>query len=501
MRKRSEVFLLFVILSISLISLISAGNYGAGRYGIGVFNIGEVPVVPPSGGGGGGVSCTYNWNCTNWFPAECPVQGIQERVCANKGTCSGLVGMPDETRTCIYEHKEPLFDVFLTIPQQYEKICAGNKIKANIKLENYGKIELLDAFMTYWIIDKNNTLISESKDTRNVADKLNFDVSINVPDLTPIGTYRLYAQITYSENKTAVAGGTFEIVEKDYCEITFNISRNLPFILISIGFLIVFILIIILYKKFHHHLRARKEIRVKRRKIRKEQGKNKLIEFFKKLRRRLRQRAIKRRELGQREERLRYQRKIGRNLLREKQKRLAEQRIARRRLEEERRKKYNEIVRRRRKEERKRKNRLRWLRFVKSLRIKRKSPEEIEHKKIAKLIKKKNKKKLREERRKKLFEKRLAKKRLKEERKKVKRIKKIKRIRQKSISRKIRKVRTKKIKHRDYHHMREKIDRAFFSKRFGNLNPEIENLRNKIRDKGVRELELHKKGRKTKRSR
>lgn len=128
MRKRSEIFLLFVILSISLVS---AGNYGAGSYGTGVFNVGEVPVttIIPSGGGAG-AGCTYNWNCTNWFPEECPISGIQERVCANKGTCSGTAGMPDQTRTCIYEHKEPLFDVFLTIPPQYEKICAGNKIKA-----------------------------------------------------------------------------------------------------------------------------------------------------------------------------------------------------------------------------------------------------------------------------------------------------------------------------------------------------------------------------------
>jgi len=56
-----------------------------------------------------------------------------------------------------------------------------------------------------------------------------------------------------------------------------------------------------------------------------------------------------------------------------------------------------------------------------------------------------------------------------------------------------RKIKTKKIRHKDYHHMRQKIDKAFFSKRFGNLT--LLNLRNEIRDKGISELELHKKTR------
>jgi len=139
-------------------------------------------------------------------------------------------------------------------------MCAGGKINANVKLENYGKIELLDAFMTYWIIDKNNSLISEVKDTRSVIDKTDFDILIKVPKSTSSGTYRLYVQITYLENKTAIAGESFEVMEENYCKPLFSLMDYLPFILIGFGFFVIFILIIVLSRKFHH-AKNRKKIK------------------------------------------------------------------------------------------------------------------------------------------------------------------------------------------------------------------------------------------------
>ena len=45
-------------------------------------------------------------------------------------------------------------------------------------LKNYGKIELLDAYMTYWIINENNTLIVELKDTRAVKNTKEFKMHV-----------------------------------------------------------------------------------------------------------------------------------------------------------------------------------------------------------------------------------------------------------------------------------------------------------------------------------
>ena len=264
--------LLFCILILIFIPLVYAGNYGEGIYGIGSYGIGNVisencgdgicnngetcsscsgdcgDCVASSSGGGGGSSCSYDWQCTSWFPSECPVLGIQERICMNKGTCTGTSGIPNQNQTCIYEHKEPLFDIFLTLQDNYREICSGEIIKASIKLENYGKIELLDAFMTYWIIDENNSLIIELKDTRAVTNKKDFEIELKIPELTAEGTYKIYAQINYDKNKTAVAGESFEILSDKNCRVlsTFNWMYLMYF---GIGIIII-LLVLILIKLF-----------------------------------------------------------------------------------------------------------------------------------------------------------------------------------------------------------------------------------------------------------
>jgi len=260
--KKNLIFI-FVFFVIS-INFSSAESYGSGTYGGGPYGTGIAAPAITSGGGG----CSYNWDCTNWFPSECPVSGIQERICANRGTCTGTTGMPNQTQFCVYEHKEPLFDIFLTLYEQSKEICPGEKIKANIKLENYGKVELLDAFMTYWIIDENNKLIFELKDTRNIADKLDFDIVLKIPKSTPEGVYRLYAQMTYSGNKTAVAGESFTIMEKNSCKIFPGFS--ILFIFIGFVFLIFIILVIFLARKFHYLKERGKKVKDKKGEIKEE---------------------------------------------------------------------------------------------------------------------------------------------------------------------------------------------------------------------------------------
>ena len=244
-KKRSVLFLSFLILLVT--PLVYAANYGAGTYTAGAYGVGEVvasPVTPPGGGGGG---CTYDWVCTNWFPAECPESETQERICANKGTCTGTTGMPNQIQTCTYKGPtEPIFDIFLTLSDKDKEACAGEKIDVNIRLENYGKLELLDAFMTYWILDKNNTLITELKDTRSVKDEVNFDIAIKIPISAEQGAYRLYAQIDYDKNKTAVAGESFEIVDRTQCRVySYFTKQTLPILGAGIFLAVVVLLIFI----------------------------------------------------------------------------------------------------------------------------------------------------------------------------------------------------------------------------------------------------------------
>lgn len=50
-----------------------------------------------SGGGGG---CVFKWECGDW--SDCSTEGKQIRTCENKGTCSGSIGKPAESRDCTY---------------------------------------------------------------------------------------------------------------------------------------------------------------------------------------------------------------------------------------------------------------------------------------------------------------------------------------------------------------------------------------------------------------
>ncbi len=270
--------LIFFALILVLTPLVLASNYGEGIYGSGNYtrtstpslycgdgicnngescstcstDCGTCPVIPsPSGGSSSGSSCSYDWQCTEWFPSICPESGIQERICANKGDCTGTKGIPNQTRTCEYlGPSEPLFDVYLTLEDKYKKICPGNKIKANVKLENYAKVELLDAFMTYWIIDENNKLIVEYKDTRAVEKETSFNIELKIPDSTAEGTYRLYAKNTYSGNKTAIAGESFEVLSEEECKLFIITKFNWRYLIYLVAGIVTILIVLILIRFF-----------------------------------------------------------------------------------------------------------------------------------------------------------------------------------------------------------------------------------------------------------
>ena len=250
-------FFFFLALILILIPLVYAGNYGAGTYGADNYGIGEVTSTPtpetpsPGGGSSGGGGCSYDWQCTEWFPSICPESEMQERICVNRGDCTGTKGMPNQTRTCEYlGPSEPLFDIYLTLEDKYKKMCSGNKIKANIKLENYAKVELLDAFMTYWIIDENNKLIAEYKDTRAVEKETSFNIELKLPDSTAKGTYRLYAEITYSGDKTAVTGESFEVLSKEECVLFSSKDFNWMYLVYGVAGVVAVLVVLILIKLF-----------------------------------------------------------------------------------------------------------------------------------------------------------------------------------------------------------------------------------------------------------
>ncbi len=171
------------------------------------------------GGGGGSRACTYNWICTEWYPSPCPENEIQNRLCINKGTCTGNVGIPAQDTSCIFEgFSGPLFDIFVDIPVTNKifpltKNFKGSALDFDVELSNKGKIEQLDVFFRYTITSENNKFIAEVRETRAIKEDGKFKASMDLPrDILP-GLYKLYVEITYDDGKIAVAEDTFRVLE------------------------------------------------------------------------------------------------------------------------------------------------------------------------------------------------------------------------------------------------------------------------------------------------
>jgi hypothetical protein len=477
------------------------------------------------------------------------------------------------------KERKPLFDVIVDVLTK--EVSIGDDVKARLKISNLGDLKNIDVFLYYAIKDFDGKTISFKEESIKIENELDIVRKLKIPENIILGDYVFYLKASYL-NITASSTETFEVVE------TKPVSLSLILLIFGIVLIvIILIFVIILFRKLHHHLRGRREVRIERRQIKiiKEERKS-IFGFFRKIRRRMKQRAIERIELREKRKRLRMQRKMRKILMRkledqrrrrntlfkERQKRLLEQRIVRRKAIEERRiieerKKQERLKRQQtrrtslieylkglrrkwkkkaeeRKEERQREARLKHQREMRMMFFKERQ-ERLQRMRETRMIaleeKQRRLRRLRITRRKtykerprKLIEQRLmreAEKRRrklkrnlertkKKEQKKKQRRLKIEKIKQKFLSRKIKKFKkrvgrkqkrkikknkheekkkTKKIKQvnkkeRKYHHIRERINKAFFSKRFGNVD--VSNLRNEIRDKGVSELELHKRTRK-----
>ena len=236
------------------------------------------PITPsaPSGAGGGAV-CNYEWVCSDWYPNPCPQNGIQQKICVNKGTCTGTEGMPNTNQTCIPEiisPSEPLFDIFVNIPIQYKWITPNQAFGFNVRLVNSGNITTTDVFLKYWITDKNNKLILEQQETRAVGKADEFEVRTLLPENLGLGLYKVYAQINYDSNRTAMSEDSFEIVNSQWDIILNDILFFLPLILVGV------VLIIILFILFKRKRKQNKCVKEKKKIIKKKPIKKEIIKGY-----------------------------------------------------------------------------------------------------------------------------------------------------------------------------------------------------------------------------
>ncbi|RLG12699.1 hypothetical protein DRN69_06480 [Candidatus Pacearchaeota archaeon] len=316
-----------IVLLMLQISMISADVFIIGSSGKELSVVGgkviTFPYTPPSPtetpapSGSGGVSvgavetCTYDWVCSEWYPEPCPPEGIQRRICVNRGSCEGIKGMPSTIRTCTPEFiapSEPLFDIFLKIPIGQKWILKGDTLEAQIELINVGNITTIDVIFKYWIVDENNRLILEKQETRAIGEREKFSVWFPLSDNLKPGVYKIYVHITYDDGKVAIAGDSFEIFEN-----TLSIIKRILFLFV-IPLLIIIGLVIIFFKIFKKRKKIRQKWKIKFRRLlrakREKRREGKIKKVRKKETKKKRKYWIKRREKKRRKRKLKEKRKL-----------------------------------------------------------------------------------------------------------------------------------------------------------------------------------------------
>ncbi|MFZ1971170.1 MAG: hypothetical protein WAU65_03270 [Candidatus Nanoarchaeia archaeon] len=146
----------------------------------------------------------------------------------------------------------PLLDVAINLPSQYNKVSPGDTILAGITLYNLGS-SYGDVSMEYFIETQNGTIISNQTDTVAIQTQASFIKSLQIPNNAPLGNYFLYVRATYN-GKLASASTGFQIVSTSQNEKVYII------IIIILGILAIGTIIFILAYRMKKHYKKVKRV-------------------------------------------------------------------------------------------------------------------------------------------------------------------------------------------------------------------------------------------------
>jgi hypothetical protein len=146
----------------------------------------------------------------------------------------------------------PLLDVAINLPSQYNKVSPGDTILAGITLYNLGS-SYGDVSMEYFIETQNGTIISNQTDTVAIQTQASFIKSLQIPNNAPFGNSFLYVRATYN-GKLASASTGFQIVS------TSNNEKVYITIIIILGILAIGIITFILAYRMKKHYKKIKRV-------------------------------------------------------------------------------------------------------------------------------------------------------------------------------------------------------------------------------------------------
>jgi hypothetical protein len=153
--------------------------------------------------------------------------------------------------------KSAIFDIIITIPNDYKIVNPGDQLLATIKLVNLGSAGRIDVSLDYWIADSEQNILLENKETVAVETQASFVKTFVIPADAKSGQYSLNAKLTYSETKQATAGDSFKVAEKQTKN---QIDNRLYYVIIGIIVLVILIYIIFKSRSLFEKLRIRAEV-------------------------------------------------------------------------------------------------------------------------------------------------------------------------------------------------------------------------------------------------
>ena len=98
------------------------------------------------------------------------------------------------------QEKNPLFDVTIEIPEEFQTIAPGKTLLSEVKLYNLGALGRVDAVLTYEIIDRDGHILFASEETLAIETQASFTKRTLIPENTPEGSYILKVKVSYAES-------------------------------------------------------------------------------------------------------------------------------------------------------------------------------------------------------------------------------------------------------------------------------------------------------------
>jgi hypothetical protein len=132
-------------------------------------------------------------------------------ICFFVATTLAFAQTPVLDNKTILEHS--LFDITVTIPEDYMTIIPGGELLASIKLMNIGSSGRIDVVLDFIIDDPNDAIVVEKHETVAVETQAGFVRTFEIPADAVLGTYTLFAKIVYADGKKAGTSQTFMVAE------------------------------------------------------------------------------------------------------------------------------------------------------------------------------------------------------------------------------------------------------------------------------------------------